>query len=612
MTHLYKCFFLLFLCFLGNFSLKSQNLDGISLKKNKLEVSGSLSGNFVGYGATNIKDRRDPFNYFLSGSLNLSIFGYSMPFSFSYSNAGKGYSQPFNQFVFSPQYKWVKTYIGTTSMTFSPYTLAGHVFSGAGVELSPKNWRVGIMVGRLQKAVQFNLADSIRSEQNEKAAFRRMGYALKLGYEGKGGTLSGSVFYAKDDANSLTPIPSGTLLTPKQNIAVNFKAKKVFFKKLSAEMEYALSAMNNNTKANTSLTGANANPDSVSVPKSSNLLARFLPNNPTTQFFDVFSGNLGYQFEKVGVQVKYERIAPNYQSLGAYFFNNDMENYTIATTMALFKNKLSIASNIGLQKNNLDELKTAQTKRWVGSVNVSFAPNEKWTTGLNYSNFSSYTRVRPLDDPFFRNTSDTLNFYQIANNFDGTASYIFGDKKDKKTVILAASYQKSVDKAGSPTGANNLNNVYTLNGSYGQMLKKWGVQLNVGANYFLNENTDVTSSFFGPSLGLSKKYKKGLQMSMTNAYNANFTKLSILNKETVNTFNDVLNTRISLNYSKKEEKKGANNADLPPQAQAGASKKKKPSQTIGFTFQRTQRFKGTNSQPAFSEYTGTLIYTYSF
>ena len=184
---------------------------------------------------------------------------------------------------------------------------------------------------------------------------------------------------------------------------------------------------------------------------------------------------------------------------------------------------------------------------------------------------------------------------------------------------MAASYQKSVDKAGAPTGTNNLNNVYTLNGSYGQLLKKWGIQLNIGANYFLNENTDVTSSFFGPSLGLSKKYKKGLQMSMTNAYNANFTKLSILNKETVNTFNDVLNTRISLNYSKKEEKKGANGAnntvnspDMPAQAQAGASKKKKPSQTIGFTFQRTQRFKGTNSQPAFSEYTGTLIYTYSF
>ena len=521
--------------------------------------------------------------------------------------------------MFSPQYKWVKTYIGTTSMTFSPYTLAGHVFSGAGVELSPKNWRVGIMVGRLQKAVPFNLADSLRSEQNQKAAFRRMGYALKLGYEGKGGTLSGSIFYAKDDANSLTPIPSGTLLTPKQNIALNFKAKKVFFKKLSAEMEYALSAMNNNTKANTSLTGANT--DTVVVPKSSNFLAKLLPNNPTTQFFDVFSGNLGYQFEKVGVQVKYERIAPNYQSLGAYFFNNDMENYTIATTTALFKNKLSIAGNFGLQKNNLDALKTAQTKRWVGSLNVSFAPNEKLTTGLNYSNFSSYTRVRPLDDPFFRNTSDTLNFYQIANNFDGTASYIFGDKKDKKTVILAASYQKSVDKAGSPTGANNLNNVYTFNTSYGQMLKKWGIQLNVGANYFLNENTDVNSSFLGPSLGLSKKYKQGLQVSMTNAYNANFTKVSILNKEAISTFNDVLNTRISLNYSKKEDKKAntvAGSTDLPTKAQAttagataGASKKK-PSQNIGFTFQRTQRFKGTNSQPGFSEYTATLNYTYSF
>jgi hypothetical protein len=130
----------------------SQDLAQLGVNKG-LKLGGSVNISAIGYQAFGIPQRRDPFNWFLTGSLNVTLFGYSAPFSFSYSNANSSYSQPFNQFSFAPQYKWVKTYIGYNAMTFSRYTLAGHVFFGGGVELTPGKWRVAAMYGRLKQAV---------------------------------------------------------------------------------------------------------------------------------------------------------------------------------------------------------------------------------------------------------------------------------------------------------------------------------------------------------------------------------------------------------------------------------------------------------------------------
>ena len=604
----FSLFFILLMLFLCPLKpIFGQSLDGLGKKKG-VKITGSVNANMIGYGATNIASRRDPFNYFLSGSLNINVFGYAVPLSFSYSNAGKNFTQPFNQFVFSPQYKWVKTYIGTTSMTFSPYTLAGHVFSGAGVELSPKKWRIGIMAGRLKKAVPFSLGDSLNARSNENASYKRMGYALKLGYEGEKGGLSGNIFYAKDDVNSLPFIPFGTSLTPKQNIAVNFTAKKKFFKKLSAEMEYAISALNNNT-----------NVSSDSVVKSSNFIAAILPNNPTTQYFDAFSGALGYQAEKMGVQLKYERIAPDYQSLGAYFFNNDMENVTIAPNAVLFKGKLTVNGSVGLQKNNLNKLKSSQTNRTIGNISLSFAPNPKLSTSLNFSNFTTFTKVIPAQqDPYLRNNADTLNFYQVSTSLDANTSYVFGEKTAKKSIIFSISYQQSKDKAASATGANNLNNVYTSNLSYSQLLKAPKIQMSAAINYFLNQNTGVSSSFVGPSLSLSKKFDK-IQLTCSNAYNANFNQVllpAVVGKEqqVKKVFSDVWNTRIGIVVKIGEkappEKKVESIDGVAAKTPAKAAKKTPHS--LNFSMQRMQRFKGSASQPAFTEYTGTINYTYAF
>ena len=111
------------LVFFSMHSMYAQDLGSIG-KPNPLSVNGGISINQIGYGAVGIDSRRDPYSYFASGNLTLSLYGWSVPFTFSYSNQQSSFSQPFNQYSLHPTYKGFTGHFGNTSMTFSPYTLA--------------------------------------------------------------------------------------------------------------------------------------------------------------------------------------------------------------------------------------------------------------------------------------------------------------------------------------------------------------------------------------------------------------------------------------------------------------------------------------------------------
>jgi hypothetical protein len=563
--------FLVHICYSD---LCAQNLDVISLKKG-LEVNGSVNLNTVGYKAFGIEQRREPFNWFLTGNLNLTLFGYAAPFSFSYSNTNKTFSQPFNQFHFAPQYKWVKTYTGNTSMTFSPYTLAGHLFYGGGVDLTPGKWRISTMYGRLRKAVPFNPVDTLAQPN---AAFKRMGYGIKVGYEGNGSNASVSFFTAKDDRSSLSYIPLGTTLTPQQNIAVSIAIRKKLFSKVSLDIEYGLSALNTNTDANTIAID--------SVAPSHNLLKGFLPDNTTTRYFDAVNASLGYQEKNYTIQLKYERIAPEYQTLGAYYFNNDMRNITVAPSLRLFKNKLNLSANTGVQQNNLDNSRSSTSSRIVGAFNVQATPAEKWNISVNYSNFSSYTRVRPLSDPFFREGLDTLNFFQISQTFGGNLMHNFGNKNQQQSISLNGSYQTASNKAAG-TAPPQLSDFINGSVSYSYSHTPSSLSLAIALTGNTNNAGGLQATFFGPAVNATKAlFEKKLRISYSTSYSKNWGS---------GTSSPIWNNQSNFAF-----------------APAGKDAKSASKNNFSLSISLLRKLEGTEQQPSFTELTGTFNYSYSF
>lgn len=571
-------------CLLGQI-VRGQNLDVISLKKGA-KVNGSINLNAVGYKAFGLEQRRDPFNWFLNGSINFTLFGYSAPFSFSYSNANTAFSQPFNQFRFAPQYKWIKTYTGNTSMSFSPYTLSGHMFFGGGVDLTPGKWRISAMYGRLRQAVQFSLDDTL---QHTQASFKRIGYGLKVGYETNGDAIGVSIFAAKDDPTSLLYIPIKSNITPQQNVAVSISFRKKLFSKLSLDVEYGVSAMNTNARAGTEAEGS-------TTPISNNLLQGLLPNNTTSRYFDAVNASLGYQGKNYVLNLKYERIAPEYQTLGAYYFNNDMRNITIAPGVRLFKNKLNLNANVGLQENNLDKTRASTSSRVVGAFNMQFAPNAKWNISSNYSNFSAFTKVRPPNDPFFRNGLDTLNFYQVSETTTGSISYSFGKGDAKQSVAANGSYQNANNQAAG-TAPPQLSDFVNGSFSYSYSLAPANLTLSLAITASSNSAAGTRTSFFGPAINASKSlFEKMLRASYSTSYSQTSSSGAVATSP-------VWSNQLSFSYTPTGKKK----KDKEGKEKEGSSKS---NFSLGINMLR--RLQGTEQQPAFTELTSTLNYSYSF
>ena len=548
----------------------AQDLSSMGFKKG-IKATGGVTLSNIFYHTNDTIARRDPYQFILSGNINLNLFGYNTPFSFTYSNSQRSYTQPFNRLSFTPQYKWIKAYIGYTSMSFSPYTLSGHSFKGAGVELTPGNWRLALMAGQMKKAIEYNPLN----EASAIPSYKRMGYGIKLGYEKGAGTISVNLFTAKDDENSIHPVPNKVLLHPVKNAAFGISGRTTLLGHLTLEGEYSLSILNGDLRMESVQT------DSASI---------FSDNKPLssqtagTRTFDAYSFGIGYQTSPFGIMVRYERVAPDYQSLGAYYFNNDMENITLVPNLRLLEGRLSISGNAGIQRNNLDKSRESTTKRWVGAGNINFNPSEKWNLTLNYSNFSTYTNMKPQTDPFFNNSMDTLNFYQVTNQMGGSANYTFGSKDAPLNLMIYTSYQEAAET--NPVAQNNSKSGFiTANASYSQVMPDAGVTISLSYNLNSGNAPEMKSFYQGPGLNISKMFvKKTLRAGFNSAYNRN-----TLNGKKGS---PVMSTGMNLGYSPKKSEEGKH--------------------SITFNLTWLQRFPSELQKQKRSELTGYLNYTFTF
>lgn len=562
------------------FLSKGQDLNKIG-KKDMVKISGGLNYTSVFYNAQGIQNRRQPFTYFLNGNVTANVAGINLPFTFNYSNNQVNYTQPYNIQSFNPSYKWLKGYAGITSMNFSQYTMANHIFAGAGIELTPKNFRFGALYGRFKKTSEYDLINS--SDAN--MSYKRMGWGAYAGYEQNGQSIKLIYFSAKDDARSLTFVPINTNVTPMENTVISLAGKTTLFKQITLSGEYALSGLTRNISS----------PLEINVPPKNQLPLIFSPN-ATSQFFAAYKASLGYRYKLFGINLNYERVAPDYKTLGAYYFNNDLENFTIAPSLTLLKGKLNVSTNTGLQKNNLNNDKLNTTKRWVGSINLSYAPNKDWNFSGSYSNFSSYTKQRPQNDPFYKNTLDTLNFYQLSQSSSGSASYNFSKTKTKQSIVMMANYQITGQNQGAisdpglfGTTSNIKIPAKVINGNLGHniLFTETKTNLTAGLNANYSQMTTFNTLFFGPSINIGHTFLNNLmKLSIGTTYN----QVLVNNTKT----NEVFNYRLAANYAPKlkNEKAGKFNFTL--------------------SAMYMQKLKTVSSAIAFSEFTGNVGMSYNF
>lgn len=562
--YFYKISQLLFtitLIHLSSLELSAQDLESVG-KENPLKISGGLGTTHTFYGVSGIPNRRPPYLWFLNGNITFDLYGWTVPFSATWSNQNREFRQPFNQYGVSPRYKCITGHFGYRNLTFSPYTLSGHTFLGAGVELTPGIWRISAMYGRFNKAV----AEDTLTENTNVPSFKRMGYSFKIGVGKEGSFIDIIYFSAKDEINSIPYVPVEENVLPAENMVLSVNGQKQVGKRTTLGFEYATSAYTRDIRAATT------------EQENKNIFSPIFTHRNSTQYYSAFRSNLTYNGDFYSIALGYERIEPEYRTLGAYFFNNDLENITIAPSLRMFKQKLNLNANVGIQRNNILNNNESTTKRYLGSVNLNYMPNPKWNFAAQYSNFITYNRISNRFDQF--QSIDTLNFHQITESASFNTGYNSTGKEKRHGVNLNLAFQRANQTQGEQI-TNNQSIFYNGNLTYRYSLLPQTLTLIAGLNGNQNSIGEISSLALGPTASVSKSFfDKKVRASLTTTYNTIITE----SESTGNAINVIVSSGFAL------DKKSNFSLNL-------------------MVLNKTSKVSATSN---FTEFTGTFGYMYSF
>ena len=488
---------------LAGYNLKAQNLANLKNEK-PITIKGTLGGTMTFYDVTGKQANRKPFVWLLTGSPTVSVYGITFPFSFTVSEQQRDFRQPFNKFGVSPYYKWMKLHLGYRSVTFSPYTLAGHTILGAGTELTPGNFRFGFMYGRLLKAINPNQQTlQLDNSAITTPAFERKAWSMKVGYGTEKNNADLIFLKGWDDPNSITLDSTNRTLMPAENFIASFVTHQQFAGKFHFDLQLAQSLYTNDLNADT--------PDSSSH-KLLNIFSGFYTTNATTGTSNAVESSLGYGGMNFSLNLHYKRIDPGYRSMGAYFFQNDLQNITIEPSVRLGQQKYSIGGSLGFQRDNLNNDLPATTHRTIGSVSLNATPSQIYNLNITYSNYDLGQSAGQTSVDSLYEISQTTQNLAISQNVN------ISGKSLTQNIMLTYSFQKLKDKNDNTANLNSYNSS-TLMANYMLFFMNAGLSLNLSFNYTLYNLQNSKNKITGPGIVLTKTLMKNkLSLSLADNY----------------------------------------------------------------------------------------------
>jgi hypothetical protein len=456
---------------------RAQDIEAV-VKSKPISVNGGISMSHIYHQSNRSKEYRPPYSFLLNGNINLKLFGIiDAPFTFLYSNAGSSYTQPsFNQTSLHPKYKNLQLHLGTLATSWSPYTVSGHIYNGVSVDFTPGKWILSGLYGRFVKAIDPNGT----IDGNVLPAFQRNGHGLRLGYKHQSSSIEAIYFSTADQPGSISQPTLQSGITARGNQVSGFKWQQKLSKSIAMNAEAGLSAMQED-----------------------------LRNPSVVGYYKAFKAGIMMGRGKRQWSANYERVDPGYRTLGAYFFNNDLENFTVGTSMAMLKNKIQLSGQAGLQRDNLNNKKWSRMVRQVGNFTLQIKPGKKSSIQGSWSNFLSYTNIRPYTD--FQNqinpllSWDTLNFRQISNNISANAGLELGNSKTKVNRLgFNVVRQTSADSRNEIMLNENI--FYNAGFSYSRMNKTTGNSMSLTANAgrFFMDSINVHN--FSPVLSIIRTF----------------------------------------------------------------------------------------------------------
>jgi len=508
--------------------LVGQDIEQVTQEK-AWSWSGAVGANTNMYAVSGIPRRSNPFFYNVHAQFTGKIYGFELPFSFSYGQHNFAFNRPFLQVGISPSYKWIKLHLGTRNLFFSPYTLAGHTFTGAGVELTPGKWRLAAMTGTFRRA---RILDEELDPRFYNYLYKRSGHAFKVGYGTATSYIDISYLYGKDDPTSITFLPPENGVTPSRNHALGISTaiRLTSFLNIFADGGVSLFTRNIN---------------SIESPeKPTEQIAKLFNLTISSRINYAYKIGADFKIDKFRLRAAYERIMPEFETMGAFFFVNDRENITVAPSFTLFKNKLSASGNLGIQRNNLLNNRSETTSRLIGSANLAYFSPKGWGVNFNYTNFSTEQVQAAIA------LSDSVRLAIVTTNLSITPTYSWVSENRVNALVASYNYQQVNDRNPFTREFTNMNTSFiNVNHNLQYIESGWGFSQGINYNYI--ELAMFSTTRLGISAGFTKSFSENkFNSSLQATYNLSYIEG---NRDGINA---VVNANLSYVISPKQSLSG--------------------------------------------------------
>ncbi|MCG8699655.1 MAG: hypothetical protein MI922_16490 [Bacteroidales bacterium] len=462
-----------------------------------MKISGGINAGLSAYSATGGNARRDPYSWNASANINFNVCGViDLPFSATFSKGSQVYNRPmFKKVGVSPKYKWLTLHAGYRNMMFSSYTLSGITFLGGGFEIAPKPEEFPIsfkfLYGQFAKGIDF------KDEQRgilEEPSYERHGWGGMITYQHQGNSVDLIMFKASDKKYSVN-IPDSLQIKPKENLVIGFNTNLRILKIFQLKTEYALSAFTDDIRN-----------EEIFYDKFTyynNLGGLFTPRE-SSSVANAYTISLNAGFEHFTVGGNYQRVSPNYQSLGTTYISNNFENYLLNGSTSIFKKRVSLSGNYGLQKNNLDKMEESTTLRKIGGFQLSWAIRENLSVSSSVSNFTTNTT------PTLVELIDSVKVVQVAKNYTFLANFTprtDGALGHNINVNFAHQVSDMLNNTATEVQeSNTVNNNAVL--TYSLQIKPWTLSTNWAVSYSEMITEMGTTQTIGPVFSTTRSFFK--------------------------------------------------------------------------------------------------------
>ncbi len=434
-------------------------------KKKPIEFGGAIGLGAGYYRNSSNQERMAPWNWYVSGSPFMKIYGINIPFSFTYSETGRSLTHPFhyNFTGASPYYKWATSHLGYRSMNFSDYTVNGVVFNGIGLELKPGILRFGAFYGVFNPAVE---GDTFGGNFGViLPAYKRIGYGAKLGIGSDKNYFDLIYFRGRDDEKSLKSVPNFKTITPSDNVTFSPRLKFTILKHWVIESDIALSVFTRNVLN-----------DTLKETEDLKTAYKFVRVNTTS--YGAVAGHVatGLNYDKWSISLRARQVSSDYQSMGINLLQDDIREYTINPTLRLFKSKLGLSGSYGLYTDNVSGKRLNTTVRKIYNTNINFQPTVRFNSNLSYNNFGT-SRTNGLIQ-----MNDSITFSIINESYSANINFMLGRIKKPVVLSLFAMMQSARDRNIFTRQFNN-SDVLNIGLSSQYKWEKIGFQLSGGLAY---------------------------------------------------------------------------------------------------------------------------------